>query len=536
MASEPERIAGVADTTSHDQNFKNLIVDYPRDALAFFAAEEAPAAEDDVEITPLRQEQLKDRLGDRFRELDVPLLVEWRDGRREAVLFVVEEETEPRRFSPHRLAHYCLDLARMFDTDRVVPVAIFLRDASAVSASLVLGTELRTYLKFDYLACRLAEKRYEDWRDSDNVAALVNLPNMRVPAEHRVDAYAAAVRGLLEVETDGDRRQNTWSSSTHTLASKTRSTALRKGPRGGENRHGRSHPEGARGRYRAGHRAGCPEGRAGRSGTAAQAPVRASARRRRRQAGVRHRGRLGDMDGQRPRRQDARRRIRVGELARSNERVGSSLRELLVSALGLRRLQHRDGDGGRALVQRTLRGHIREATGATFDTPFFIRPAASRRALWLIHLSRHPTARDVMMQCHWQIKNTFEHYGPGDFGMLGWDVVREPTTLPLFNFAELDAERMKDGLLDAMVHELSELASVAPASIEDVRKALANRTAARFADLDDVILQLAREKEFDILSRHGKTRLRNLKHLQATDRVSFPKTPLLPFLSRNRRR
>ena len=206
MASEPERIAGVADTTSHDQNFKNLIVDYPRDALAFFAAEEAPTAEDDVEITPLRQEQLKDRLGDRFRELDVPLLVEWRDGRREAVLFVVEEETEPRRFSPHRLAHYCLDLARMFDTDRVVPVAIFLRDASAVPASLVLGTELRTYLKFDYLACRLAEKRYEDWRDSGNVAALVNLPNMRVPAEHRVDAYAAAVRGLLEVETDGDRR------------------------------------------------------------------------------------------------------------------------------------------------------------------------------------------------------------------------------------------------------------------------------------------------------------------------------------------
>ena len=46
----------------------------------------------------LRQEQLKERLGDRFHELDVPLLVEWRDGRREAVLFVVEEETEPRRF------------------------------------------------------------------------------------------------------------------------------------------------------------------------------------------------------------------------------------------------------------------------------------------------------------------------------------------------------------------------------------------------------------------------------------------------------
>ena len=191
---------------SHDQNFKNLIVDYPRDALAFFAAGEAPAPGDDVEITPLRQEQLKERLGDRFRELDVPLLVEWRDGRREAVLFVVEEETEPRRFSPHRLARYCLDLAQMFDTDRVVPVAIFLRDAKAAPASLALGTERRAYLRFDYLACRLTDTPYEDWRESRNVAALVNLPNMRVPEGRRVDAYADAMRGLRAVETDPDKR------------------------------------------------------------------------------------------------------------------------------------------------------------------------------------------------------------------------------------------------------------------------------------------------------------------------------------------
>ncbi len=71
----------MADTVSHDQNFKNLIVDYPRDALAFFAPEEAPAPEDDVRILPLRQEQGKERLGDRYRELDTPLLVKWADGR-----------------------------------------------------------------------------------------------------------------------------------------------------------------------------------------------------------------------------------------------------------------------------------------------------------------------------------------------------------------------------------------------------------------------------------------------------------------------
>ena len=194
---------------SHDQNFKNLILDYPGDALALFAAEEAPQPGDDARVTPLRQEQLKERLGDRFHELDVPLLVEWDDGRREAVLFVVEEETEPRRFSPHRLAHYCLDLAQMFETNRVVPVAIFLRGTAPAgegSPPLVLGTERRPYLTFDHLAFRLAATPYEDWRGSRNVAALVNLPNMRVPAERRVDAYADAVRGLMAVEKDPDRR------------------------------------------------------------------------------------------------------------------------------------------------------------------------------------------------------------------------------------------------------------------------------------------------------------------------------------------
>ena len=143
-------------------------------------------------------------MGERHRELDVPLLVEWRDGRRDAVLFALEEESERRRFSPHRLAHYCLDLAELFGTDRVVPVAIFLRSGPQ-SGPLALGTERRIYLAFDPLALSLAELRAEDWRDSANLVARVNLPNMRI-ATDRVDIYAHAVRGLLELEPDGDRR------------------------------------------------------------------------------------------------------------------------------------------------------------------------------------------------------------------------------------------------------------------------------------------------------------------------------------------
>ena len=197
----------MADAVSHDHNFKNLIVEYPRQALEFFAPGEAPARDDVASCVPVRQEQLKVRLGGRFRELDVPLLVEWTDGRREAVLFALEEESDWRTFSAHRLAHYCLDLADMLGTDRVVPVVIFLRDAGRVPASLALGTERRAYLTFEYIACKLAEMPVDSWLDSDNVVARVNLPNMRSPGERRIEVYAGAVSGLLELEPDHHRRE-----------------------------------------------------------------------------------------------------------------------------------------------------------------------------------------------------------------------------------------------------------------------------------------------------------------------------------------
>ena len=189
----------------HDQNFKNLILDYPREALAFFAAEEAEGIDGSARVVPVRQEQLKERLGERFRELDVPLLVEWPDGRREALLFVLEEESEARRFSIHRLAHYCLDLAELIGTDRVVPVVIFLR-GGPYPRELILGGQRHTYLNFRYLVCELAAIPFERYRESDNIVACLNLPNMRYPKERKVEAYAHAVRGLTRLEPGLERQ------------------------------------------------------------------------------------------------------------------------------------------------------------------------------------------------------------------------------------------------------------------------------------------------------------------------------------------
>lgn len=66
-----ERIASV----SHDQNFKILILNYPRHALEVFSPEEFSGLDDNARILPVRQSQLKERLGDCFWDLDVSVVI-----------------------------------------------------------------------------------------------------------------------------------------------------------------------------------------------------------------------------------------------------------------------------------------------------------------------------------------------------------------------------------------------------------------------------------------------------------------------------
>lgn len=212
--------------------------------------------------------------------------------------------------------------------------------------------------------------------------------------------------------------------------------------------------------------------------------------------------------------------------------IVSAARPLELDDSRIRDLIRARNEPGRALVQRTLRDHVRSAAGATYDTPFFIRPLQSRRALWFLHLSRHPTARDVMIQQHWNVQNTFEHYGRGDFGMLGWDALKDSETPPLFHFAESDRAHMHDQLLDTFPQELFASTSEGPVTVDALHRDIANRTAAPFSDLDAVVVQLAAEGEFDVLSPEGRVRSKSLTQLSATDRIARPWKRIFPGLSR----
>ncbi len=65
----------------------------------------------------------------------------------------------------------------------------------------------------------------------------------------------------------------------------------------------------------------------------------------------------------------------------------------------------------RAYIQSQLYPHIVRSAGSRFHTPFFIRSSEGHGDFWLLHLSMHQKARDVMTEVHWQNSNTFIHYG-----------------------------------------------------------------------------------------------------------------------------
>jgi len=94
---------------------------------------------------------------------------------------------------------YCLHLSELFKTDRVVPVVIFIRPGSH-PASLTLNGDWNTYMFFRFITCDLGLIPAEKHMTSTNIVARLNLPNMAYPDERRLDVYAEAREGLVELE------------------------------------------------------------------------------------------------------------------------------------------------------------------------------------------------------------------------------------------------------------------------------------------------------------------------------------------------
>jgi three-Cys-motif partner protein len=164
------------------------------------------------------------------------------------------------------------------------------------------------------------------------------------------------------------------------------------------------------------------------------------------------------------------------------------------------------GKNFRLLIQSTLYQSLTEACGAKFFTPFFIR-TTGHGEYWLLHLSQHPRARDVMTRVHWG-KNNFIHYGGAGIDMfqgLGYEAKRDEDFTKQSNLGFC----FDDSAAAASVQRLTEqLPSRIYAYPEGVRfgelfAVTCNSSPADSEKYKQALAVLAQHKEIQIVSEKG---------------------------------
>ena len=193
---------------SHDQYFKSLIIQYPREAIRLFDPKRGALLDDSVVITPIRQELPADRLGERFHELDVPLEIRWPDGRRKAIIIMIEQQTVPSRFRLKKMAIYYLLLSELCKTDAIVPVTVFLHRGRDIPEQLDMMVDDDRFMWFRYVSVVLPDWQAIDHIDTDNVVEQVLLTTMSGKGLDRVDIVGRAIRNLIRLEKDIDNVLN----------------------------------------------------------------------------------------------------------------------------------------------------------------------------------------------------------------------------------------------------------------------------------------------------------------------------------------
>lgn len=182
----------------------------------------------------------------------------------------------------------------------------------------------------------------------------------------------------------------------------------------------------------------------------------------------------------------------------------------------------------RGFVQHELHRAILNLSGAKHYTPFFIVSAESNRSFWLVHLSNHPRARDVMTQLHWSLKNHFSHYGGHGFKMFGYDSRNDDAISgidDLFSNTEFSFDEIANKqTLQSLVNEMPELIhdSVDGISFGEFYKNVSNSTPATSEHIRECAEILIEGKELEIKSVDGKQR-RSAKTIKDTDIVTLPK-------------
>jgi hypothetical protein len=165
----------------------------------------------------------------------------------------------------------------------------------------------------------------------------------------------------------------------------------------------------------------------------------------------------------------------------------------------------------RLFIQSGLYHGIVSRCGAKHYTPFFVRNKDGHGDYWLIHLSQHHRARDVMTEVHWRNNNHFIHYGGSGLNMfqvVGYDPeydsdYQKQTKLgfEFDDFARKSSIRSLKEQIPGLIYANSE-----GSSFESLFASTCNHSPASAEIYREAIGQLMEENDVEVRSLNGGKR------------------------------
>lgn len=186
--------------TSHDHNFKNVFLDYPREALEWIVPQAQSEFGRIIDIQFVRQEPGKRKLSDAYLSLDMPILYTFE--KRQLLVWLVEFQEDKKRFSIYKLLRYATDLMEQHPDALIMPAVIFTdrkKWRKDVSRELSLSFGTQQILYFKYLLLKLFDLRAKDYYNVNNPVVKILLPKMNYDPQDRGEVIRQAYQGLYEL-------------------------------------------------------------------------------------------------------------------------------------------------------------------------------------------------------------------------------------------------------------------------------------------------------------------------------------------------
>lgn len=164
----------------------------------------------------------------------------------------------------------------------------------------------------------------------------------------------------------------------------------------------------------------------------------------------------------------------------------------------------------RLFIQSSLYRGLVEACGARYYTVFFIR-TDGHGDYWLVHLSQHPRARDVMTRVHWEKNNNFIHYGGAGidmFQVLGYSADRDSSFTGQARLGFCFDDPAAEASVAALMEQLPRIiySSEGGISFGELFATTCNTSPADSRKYKQALATLVKEKEIEIVTSAGGRR------------------------------